>query len=97
MRRFMVVAAITTALTLGAGGGWAGTGGVAMAAPAEQANCVAVLTAHFGPQREVDDAVDFLKDLAAERGMTFAELATMLAREHGTVNKCLGVHGLPPV
>ncbi len=97
MRRFMVVAAITTALTLGAGGGWAGTGGVAMAAPAEQANCVAVLTAHFGPQREVDNAVDLLQDLAAELDMTPGELAAMLVREHGDVNHCLGVLGLPLV
>ena len=97
MRRFMVVAAITTALTLGVGSGWAGAGGVAMAAPAEQANCVAVLTSYFGPQGLVDDAVYVLQPIAAALGMTFGELAVMLAREHGTVEECFAVLGLPPI
>ncbi len=91
MRRFMVVAAITTALTLGVGGGWAGTGGVALAAPAEQANCLAMLTSYFGPEGTVDNAVHELQAIAAALGIPPGQLAAMLAQEHGTVDVCLAV------
>ena len=91
MRRFIVVAAITTALTLGVGGGWAGAGGVALAAPDERGNCLAVLTSTYGPEGTVDNAVHDLQAIAAANRIPPGELAAKLAQVHGTVDECFAV------
>ena len=83
-------AALVGAVALASGGaarGQAAGGG---------ATCVATLTSYYGPQGQVDDAVHTLQALAAQRGLTFGQLAAMLAQHHGTVDQCLAVLGLPP-
>ena len=76
---------------MGASGSWDGEGGVALAAPDKRANCLAVLTSHYGPQGQVHLAVQILLVIAAARGMPPGELAVLLAGEHGTVDECLAV------
>ena len=61
----------------------------AFAANDDQTNCVAVLTSHFGPLGQVDDAAHFLREAAAAKGMTFGAFASELASKHGDLEYCL--------
>jgi hypothetical protein len=71
--------------------------GRAEAAANPGSNCAAVLTSHFGPQGAVDDAVHILQQAAAEQGMTFGQLARIVAQTEGSLNDCLALVGQPPV
>jgi hypothetical protein len=96
MRGRQRVALTAAALSLAAGGTLGSIAG-AQAAASSDSPCVAVLTSYFGPQGSVDDAVHILQEAAAAQGITFGELAQIVAQTHGSLNDCLALVGQSPV
>lgn len=89
MKKILAGASMAGILALAAVGAPFASGGVARAAAAEEANCAAVLTSHFGPEGQVDEAVHFLQGVAAQQGMTLGELAQTVAHLEGNLEECL--------
>ncbi len=96
MRKPLLAVSMAGILSVAAVGTPFASGGVARAAASEQANCAAVLTSHFGPEGQVDEAVHFLQGVAARQGMTLGELAQTVAHLEGTLSECLAFLPQPP-
>lgn len=92
----MLLALLLVALLSLAAAGGRGGDGVAVAAANPESTCAAVLTSFYGPRREVDDAVQFLQQAAAAQGLTFGEVARLVARTQGTLAQCFALLPPPP-
>jgi hypothetical protein len=89
-RRRLVLVLMGLVLLAAAGGRW-GTTEAASAGANPESNCAAVLTAFFGPQGAVDDAVHILQQAAAAQGIPFGQLARTVAQTEGTLDECLAL------